>query len=295
MVIRLNPLIVNLLSLKLYTQHAPTNTVCWTIHRPTKGWYIRIRSPFFPPGVFIPLIPVPSNAPYHVDAAMSFNTRTNNPCIQVLSPVAPIVEEKDSQFIIQDEEDVTTSSINLHSYPPTPTPAMKLSSGSTSHSQHQVRDTAQASSQITQFILAPTSIPPSQPQPSASFFARALSVLRSHRPSHSSSFTLSRVLPLNPSSPPPPYASSTAFATESPSTEPLLHEPLLVFHDHTPVLTVRSVTGFIEIEKSEEKNLGVDTSFWIAMALTYLEFLEEREVSCDSSRSCHTTFLQQLI
>ncbi|PPQ62810.1 hypothetical protein CVT24_000504 [Panaeolus cyanescens] len=258
--------------------HAPTNSICWTIHRPTRGWYIRIRSPFFPPGVFIPLIPVPSNAPYHVDAAMSFNTRTNNPHIQ--APVSsPVVNDKEVQFSINDEEDVTSSSMNLHSYPPTPSATTKVGSGSSSQSRYHESNAAQASSQITQFILAPTSVPPAQPQPSGSFFARALSVLRSHRPSHSSSFTLSRVLPLNPSSPPPPYASSTAVASEPLPTEPILHEPLLVFHDHTPVLTVRTVSGVIEIDKAEEKNLGVDTSFWIAMALTYLEFLEEREAS----------------
>lgn len=57
---------------------------------------------------------------------------------------------------------------------------------------------------------------------------------------------------------------------------------VLVFHDRTPVLTVRSLTGLIELERTEEQVLGVDTSFWIAVALTYLEFLEEREVSNSS-------------
>jgi hypothetical protein len=53
---------------------------------------------------------------------------------------------------------------------------------------------------------------------------------------------------------------------------------VLTFHDRTPVLTVRSLTGLIEIENTEEQLLGVETSFWLAVALTYLEFLEEREV-----------------
>jgi hypothetical protein len=44
------------------------------------------------------------------------------------------------------------------------------------------------------------------------------------------------------------------------------------------MLTVGSVTGLLEIDRAEERMLGVDTSFWIAVALTYLEFLEEREV-----------------
>lgn len=55
--------------------------------------------------------------------------------------------------------------------------------------------------------------------------------------------------------------------------------PLLTFHDRTPILTVRSITGLLEIDQTEEKLMGVQTSFWIAVALTYLEFLEERDVS----------------
>ena len=125
-----------------------------------------------------------------------------------------------------------------------------------------------------------------QQQPAnTSFFTRAFSILKSHQPSHSNSFTLSRLLAPNPLSSPPPYASSVALMTpEVVSTDnnnaPLpLHPPLLVFHDRTPFLTVRSLTGLIEIDDTEEQLLGVDTSFWIAIVLTYLEFLEEREVS----------------
>lgn len=65
----------------------------------------------------------------------------------------------------------------------------------------------------------------------------------------------------------------------SPQPQGHIHTPLLVFHDRTPVLTVRSLTGLIEIDRAEERLIGVSTSFWIAVALTYLEFLEEREVS----------------
>ncbi|KAF7964559.1 hypothetical protein HWV62_5690, partial [Athelia sp. TMB] len=59
-------------------------------------------------------------------------------------------------------------------------------------------------------------------------------------------------------------------------------KPLLTFHDHTPILTVRSVTGLLEIEEQDARLLGVETSFWVAVALTYLEFLEEREASAKS-------------
>jgi len=51
----------------------------------------------------------------------------------------------------------------------------------------------------------------------------------------------------------------------------------LTFHDRTPVLTVRSVTGLLELDERVERDLGVAQSFWIAIALTYLDFLEDRE------------------
>ncbi|OAX31839.1 hypothetical protein K503DRAFT_805734 [Rhizopogon vinicolor AM-OR11-026] len=35
--------------------------------------------------------------------------------------------------------------------------------------------------------------------------------------------------------------------------------------------------GALEIETIEERMLGADTSFWIAVALAYWEFLEDRE------------------
>jgi len=43
------------------------------------------------------------------------------------------------------------------------------------------------------------------------------------------------------------------------------------------VLTIRSVTGLLELDEQAERDLGVAQSFWIAIALTYLDFLEDRE------------------
>ena len=130
-------------------------------------------------------------------------------------------------------------------------------------------------------MLAPSSAQPIQQSANTSFFARAFSALKRHQPSHSNSFTLSRLLTPGPLSSPPPYASTVPLVPEAASADNVsltLHPPLLVFHDRTPLLTFRSLTGLIEVDKAEEQLLGVDTSFWIAVALTYLEFLEEREV-----------------
>ncbi|KAF8900495.1 hypothetical protein CPB84DRAFT_1730415 [Gymnopilus junonius] len=278
--------------------HNPTSTVLWTIHRPSsRGWYIRIRSPAFPPGVFIPLTPIPSTSPLHADAALSFNSRTNT---------APALPTSDSNTPFSTSGSVSSvassSSSGVHSYPPTPIATSPTSSfskfsagyfdgatptqanfNSIKTHKRPIRGSLRPSSQITQFLLAPSSIPPSTHQPDPAtmgFFAKALAVLKNNRPSHSNSFTLSRVLsasrsrgPTGAATPPPRYASNIS------QPIPELHTPLLVFHDRTPVYTVRSLTGLIELDKAEMTNLGVDASFWITVALTYLEFLEEREVS----------------
>ncbi|KAG5650396.1 hypothetical protein H0H81_012386 [Sphagnurus paluster] len=244
--------------------HNPTSTVCWTIHRPKRGWYIRIRSPVFPPGVFIPLIPVPRASPHYADAALSFRSRTN---------------------ILGDVTSPNRSISSVHSYPPT-LPTLVVQPPSPKAVQAKLeeipkkreRKPTKSTSQVTQFVLTPHSTQVAQPT-SNSFFARALSMLKNNRPTQSNSFTLSRVPVVATLSPPPPYAStlSSLSPVENPFASVLPPPPVLVFHDQTPILTVGSFSGLIEIEKTEEQLLGVDTSFWIAVALTYLEFLEERE------------------
>ncbi|KAJ3569133.1 hypothetical protein NP233_g5253 [Leucocoprinus birnbaumii] len=271
--------------------HNQTSKVCWTIHRPFRGWYIRLRSPTFPAGVFIPLTPVPQASPYHVDASLSFSSRTNP------TPMSSGQPEPIQQSLTLPNGNSTTT----HLRPP----GGGGSGGGSNGPPPPPRGGMNSQSQVTQFILAPTGTAIAQQNPNQqSFFSRALSMLKSHSPTHSNSFTLSRV-PINtPLSPPPPYALNLPVADASRSTVALmnstpapaqaptsnaggntataaavvpLHAPLLTFHDRTPVLTVRSLTGLLEIEKAEEALLGVDTSFWVAVALTYLEFLEERE------------------
>ncbi|KAJ7922235.1 hypothetical protein B0H13DRAFT_129134 [Mycena leptocephala] len=83
--------------------HNESRKVCWTMHRPRNGWYIRIRSPSFPPGAFIPLIPPLPNTP-HPSGALLFSSRTN----------IPTVSDAPSR----------ASTSTVHSYPPTPPPAV---------------------------------------------------------------------------------------------------------------------------------------------------------------------------
>ena len=55
--------------------------------------------------------------------------------------------------------------------------------------------------------------------------------------------------------------------------------PLLTYHDRTPVWTAGSTHGLLEVDQGRERELGIQPSFYVAVALTYLEFLTEREVS----------------
>ena len=208
---------------------------------------------------------------------MSFSSRTNIPGATV-----QFITEEETQFNTHDVDVKASSSASIHSYPP-PLSSGERSSSSTfsssSTSQNPFRSSLKPTpTQITQFVLAPSSVQPIQELANTSFFTRAFSILKNHRPSHSNSFTLSRLLAPSLLSSPPPYTSSVPLAPEVDVPLPL-HPPLLVFHDRTPFLTVRSLTDLIEIDETEERLLGVDTSFWISVVLTYLEFLEEREVS----------------
>ncbi|KAJ7585155.1 hypothetical protein C8J56DRAFT_143326 [Mycena floridula] len=236
--------------------HNATTKLCWTIHRPIRGWYIRIRAPVFPPGVFIPLIPVPYTSPHHTEAALSFQSQTSIP-----APLRPLTTVPDSP--------------SVHSYPPSSPPPVIIHPPSPTSNTVELDRTAQKkpkllpSTQVSEFILSLYSIIPENKQP-VGLFQRALQVMRSHAPSHSNSFVLARI-----GSPPapPPYAPDSPIPASSSS----VGAPFLTFHDRTPVLTVRSLTGYLEIDQNEERLLGVETSFWITIALTYLEFLEERE------------------
>ncbi|KAF8496610.1 hypothetical protein JB92DRAFT_2989946 [Gautieria morchelliformis] len=78
-----------------------TSLLRWSINRPKHGWYLRVQSPSFPPGTFIPLIPpapkpppasvtvgtIPTiRTPEHLDGALAFSVRTSRPPPEKASP-----------------------------------------------------------------------------------------------------------------------------------------------------------------------------------------------------------------
>ncbi|KAK7029514.1 hypothetical protein VNI00_014547 [Paramarasmius palmivorus] len=259
--------------------HNQSSKVCWTIHRPMRGWYIRIRSPSFPPGVYISVTPVPTSSPHHSDAAMSFKSRTNLPNTS-----------DDPAFTLQ----AGASTSTVHSYPPTPPPAPALvihpPTPPTSQSElpkekdkekekekeKLTRKLARPS--ISEFVLTPYVAPAS----STSFFSRVYNAIRDYDRLSSNSFTLSRISVQSPTAYVAAAASSSAALASPNSPASVKCLPLLTFHDRTSLLTVRSISGLIEIDLAEEKLVGVETSFWITVALTYLDFLQDRGGSMDT-------------
>lgn len=168
------------------------------------------------------------------------------------------------------DSDVTaTSDPAAHSYPPTPpvNPAVRVypPSPQTVHAKLAAIPHTRSVAQVTQFILTPHStahVPEVQP----SLLGRVMAALRNHTPSHSESFTLSPI-------PQVPQGQAVEGAMS------LAPVPLLTYHDRTPVWTARSTHGVLEIDGHRVQELGVQTSFYVAVALTYLEFLMDREVS----------------
>ncbi|KAG6334395.1 hypothetical protein ID866_4697 [Astraeus odoratus] len=221
--------------------HNPTSTIQWTIHRPKRGWYIRIRSPAFPPGVFMSVLPVPRSSPDYVDGALYFSCRTTarplSSSSHATSGSKPSRNSADSDATV------------VHSYPPTPPVAPIVASPPSPRSLNAKLDEIgparttnmgrPPTSRITQFLLAPHStphIPAPQEGDQVSLFSRAISLFKNNKPSHSLSFTLTSADNIRRTQQPAGPSQHHGLSHLIPPTP----TPLLVFHDTTPVLTVRS-------------------------------------------------------
>ena len=260
----------------------------WEIHRPLRGWYIRLRSPRFPQNVFIPLVPVPPSSQYHLPGSLKFSCRTNVvPAVQPNSPPSmpspsPRLPGTSSHSSTDSDATLTDASNGqfspTHTYPPPPTPPSAVVPPPSPSAVHARLDQlAQPRVMISQYILLPHTHAAAAAPASEGLVSRALRALKNSAPAHSNSFTL---CPL-PVGPPPtpeanhhhhhhhPHLSRAAFGLT----------PLLTFEDTTPVFSVGSSTGVFEIHLDEIGKHGLDLGFWIAVALAYCEFVGDREVS----------------
>jgi hypothetical protein len=194
-----------------------------------------------------------------------FSCRTN----------APSFARKSLARRSSDSETTLTGESVVHSYPPTPpqNPTVRMSPPSPRvvHAKLAQIPRDQPVQHITTFIMTPHSHAHVPDQKELSVLARIMSALKNSAPSHSSSFTLS----------PLPASAQTASSSE-PAVAPV-PTPLLTFHDRTPVWKVGSIHGELEIDTQQERQLGVHPSFYVAVALAYLEFLIDREVRLNTS------------
>jgi hypothetical protein len=236
--------------------------VLWEIHRPLRGWYIRLRSPRFPRNVFIPLAPVPSSSPYHCPGSLEFSPGTSSHSFT------------DSDVTLTDTPSGQFSP--THTYPPAPTPPRAVVPPPSPGAVHAKLDQlAQPRTVISQFILLPHTHAAATPT-SDGLFSRALRTIKNNTPARTNSFTLS---PL-PDGPPPTVGDTHHHHHHHShhSRVPSGLAPLLTFEDTTPVFSVGSSTGIFEIHLDDIGKLGLDLAFWIAVALAYGEFLGDREV-----------------
>ncbi|KAI9435462.1 hypothetical protein H4582DRAFT_2079572 [Lactarius indigo] len=231
-----------------------TSKVLWEIHRPLRGWYIHLRAPNFPRGVFVPLTPYlrasPSPSP-RIPAASHSSTDSD----------ATLTDATSGQFS------------QTHTYPPAPTPPSALVAPPSPGAVHAKLDQLaqrhpRTRSGVSQFILSPYTYASATPA-SEGLFSRALRALRNSAPTQSNSFSLS---------PLPDWADGDC-RLEGAHSSQIAHgpAPLVTFHDTTPVFSVSSSTGVFEVHIDEVGKLGVDLGFWIAIALAYGEFLGDRE------------------
>ncbi|KAI0041677.1 hypothetical protein FA95DRAFT_1526240 [Auriscalpium vulgare] len=255
-----------------------TSTLLWTVHKPLRGWYLRLRAPSFPPTSFIALLPVPSSSPYHTPAALIFSCRTNAP---VSLPSEPTTSKSslDSEATLSEQPAASPS----HTYPPPASPpsvSISPPSPSSIHSKLDAPPTprVRSRSQVTQFILTPHSHPVIPKAAEGGVLTRAFRAIKNNTPAHSNSFTLSPLPPMAPAAVPvPPTAAKPHHPHLHHTDLPPAPTPLLTFHDTTPVYAVASASGVLEFDAEDLAELGIDVTFWIAVALTYLEFLGDRE------------------
>jgi len=274
----------------LNPQENSSQRVKWTIHRPVSGWYIRIRSPLFPPRSFVPLMPCdPSEGDPTMFLAFTCQTRIDmtppppayphntqeGPLTQTSSmsypPVPPTplysptsglcLEASTSISHVNASKDTVTSPKSSISAPRSPPPSFGASEASYNEPPSTLSLLAHAG--VTRFIVKPANITTTAPS-RLSFLPAAL---KSSIFGAGKSFTIQASQEFHP----PTSSSSAPHPQLAPTT------PVLTFHDITPLIGTRSTSGTIELDHGVARALGVDPSWWITVALAYIEFLDERD------------------
>ncbi|GJJ07741.1 hypothetical protein Clacol_001946 [Clathrus columnatus] len=228
----------------------------WTIHRPRDGWYLRLRPPTFPPNVFISLVPPPP------PVKASELPTTNRP--QMIRPD----EEGSLTFVVRTPppkllDGVPTSS-STHSYPPSPSiqsPTIRTPS-ITSPPPIKINELnvklnksipSPTNVNVTRFLLSPSLPLPISPTAGVGgFLSRTLAFLS------------------------PPIKAHVSFSLAPVSAQGEPSSPLLTFVEQTSTFSV-ATAGILAIDKTIERQMGIESTFWVAVSLAYLEFLSDRD------------------
>ncbi|KAI9462671.1 hypothetical protein F5148DRAFT_982672, partial [Russula earlei] len=141
-------------------QDNANSTVLWEIHRPLHRWYICLRSPHFPPNVFVSLVPVPASLPNHCPGLLKFSCHTNAiteswTCTSA-TPSSHLASHStmDSDMTLTDVSSGQFSPTDA--YPPVPTlPSAIIPPPSLSTVHAKLDQLAQCRLAILHFILSP--------------------------------------------------------------------------------------------------------------------------------------------
>ncbi|KAM0751986.1 hypothetical protein T439DRAFT_324083 [Meredithblackwellia eburnea MCA 4105] len=228
----------------------------WSIHRPTTGWYLVLRSPSLPPGSFVSLKPSTKESPehftFHIRSVLNFpsdreeaarssaNSKRTSTRIDVPPPALSVPDGVEDPLSAGSQADLLASS-----------------TGSNDSSSPTKADSSTS---------APSELSPPLREPSKSHF-----LLSPHLPAHthrqsSSPFSISRFTSL--------FADrGTTFSCtwlDERDAEVLRYED-------APGLFSLATHGSLYLNVDLINMTGMEPSFWVAIACAYLEFLEERE------------------
>lgn len=229
-----------------------------------------------PVASYIALQPLPRESPSFVDGSLQFTLLLSAPSSAGRRPGM---------------EGATSP---VHSYPPTPsatTPTFTLQPPSPRAVGARLAQLSAPSastptpSRPANFVLVPTE---DEIPPTASLFARALGVIKRNTRGPSCSFALRTANPPGaPLSPTTPATASTAGPSPT-SADPLAGwnaaagedgNALVEYRDTTGAFRLAASSGVLEVDAVLARKLGVPVGLCVALALAYLEFLGEREVS----------------
>lgn len=174
-------------------------------------------------------------------------------------------------FIVRTLPQIPTHELSTsnHCYPPSPStvqPPPATTTTITTQPPAQLNNnhpksnkTASSTTQntsITRFLLSPSIPSPVLPTAGLSVFLnRALAIFS-----------------------PPIRARVSFYLTPVYSPGETSSPPLLSFVEQTSTFSV-ATAGTLTIDKAFEQKMGVETAFWVAVSLAYLEFLSDRDVS----------------